>query len=93
MSRSGRKIISTTSDERSSKTVVGMLRSLVTSFGGVLSGFLALVMVPLFVVYFVLDLDSIDTRLRRQLPADWADDAVAAGRPSSTVSSARTRAG
>ncbi len=59
------------------ETVVGMLRSLVTSFGGVLSGFLALVMVPLFVVYFVLDLDSIDTRLRRQLPADWADDAVA----------------
>jgi predicted PurR-regulated permease PerM len=60
------------------ETAVGMLRSLVTSFGGVLSGFLAFVMVPLFVVYFVLDLDGIETRLRRQLPAAWADDAIAA---------------
>jgi predicted PurR-regulated permease PerM len=34
-------------------------------------------MIPLFVVYFVLDLDGIDTRLRRQLPDAWTEDAVA----------------
>jgi predicted PurR-regulated permease PerM len=56
---------------------VGMLRSVVTTFGGVLSGFLSLVMVPLFVIYFVLNLEGLDTRLRRQLPASWADDAIA----------------
>jgi predicted PurR-regulated permease PerM len=59
------------------ETAVGLLRSIITSFGGVLSGFLALVMVPLFVVYFVLDLDGIDSRLRRQLPDAWLNDAVA----------------
>jgi predicted PurR-regulated permease PerM len=59
------------------ETTVDMLRSVVTAFGGVLGGFLALVMVPLFVVYFVLDLDGIDTRLRRQLPDAWTEDAVA----------------
>ena len=65
----GRAIVTTATD---------ILRSVVTTFGGVLSGFLALVMVPLFIVYFLLDLDGIGTRLRRQLPAAWTDDAIAA---------------
>jgi predicted PurR-regulated permease PerM len=58
-------------------SAVGLVRSVIRSFGGVLSGFLALVMIPLFVIYFVIDLDGIETRLRRQLPNGWADDAVA----------------
>src|SRR5215218_7779128 len=45
--------------------------------GGVISGLAAFVVIPLFMVYFLIDQPSLPARLRHQLPASWGEDAVA----------------
>jgi predicted PurR-regulated permease PerM len=64
-----------------SKAVIGGTLALVGFLfnlgGSAISALSALVMVPLFVVYFLIDEKRIPARLRHQLPEAWADDAVA----------------
>ena len=45
--------------------------------GGILTVFASFIIVPLFMVYFLIDQPGIPGRLRHQLPRSWSDDAVA----------------
>ena len=57
--------------------VLNLVGFLFNATGGAISGLSTLVMVPLFMVYFMIDQPNIAARLRHQLPASWGEDAAA----------------
>jgi predicted PurR-regulated permease PerM len=77
-------------------TVIGESRSLLGVLfnvgGSGVAGLAALVMAPLFAVYFLLDEQRIPEGLRHQLPEGWGEDAVAVYRLANGVLGTYTRA-
>jgi predicted PurR-regulated permease PerM len=78
-----------------SEAVIGGTLALIGFFfnlgGSIISSLTALVMVPLFVIYYLIDEPRIPARLRHQLPSSWAEDAVAVYRIGDRVLGTYTR--
>lgn len=63
-----------------------------TITGSLVSSILALVAVPLFIIFYLIDEKSTPSVLRRQLPRGWAEDLVALFRITDRILGSYTRA-